>query len=293
MLWLRGLAEGRHLSEWYLLAAALLLFGLLEIFLPKRPIAGALSSRIGSHFSLFLFAAGLSFIVLPLPGVAFALAMQKSSWGMRVAAVLPWPLRFVAGILILDLVRYVAHFAFHAIGPLWRIHAIHHSDVDFDITTGLRHHPLEVLLMAGAEFAAIALLAIPPSSVFVLSCIVIAHSLFLHANLSLPPALERILRVVIVTPQFHEVHHSIELNEQKSNLGNVFPWWDRLFGTAVEESKLGSELRFGLNESQRSPHLNLLHLLIDPFVASPSWSTAGDVTATAPDELDRLHRSAR
>ncbi len=147
--------------------------------------------------------------------------------------------------------------------------------------------------MAGAEFAAIALLAIPPSSVFVLSCIVIAHSLFLHANLSLPPALERILRVVIVTPQFHEVHHSIELNEQKSNLGNVFPWWDRLFGTAVEESKLGSELRFGLNVSQRSPHLNLLHLLIDPFVASPSWSTAGDVTATAPDELDRLHRSAR
>jgi sterol desaturase/sphingolipid hydroxylase (fatty acid hydroxylase superfamily) len=279
MAWLRGLAEGHHLSEWYLLAGALLWFGLWEIFVPNRPAGSALSSRIGSHLTLFLLAAGLSFLIIPLPGVAFALAIQKSRWGIAIANVLPWPLRFFAGILMLDFVRYVAHFAFHTIGPLWRVHAIHHSDVDFDITTGLRHHPLEVVIMAGAEFAAIALFVIPASSVFVLSCVVIAHALFSHANVSLPPALERILRRVIVTPQFHEVHHSIDLSEQKANLGNVFPWWDRLFGTAIEESRLGSSLRFGLDESQRSPHLNVLRILVDPFVASSSPALPAEAPA--------------
>ena len=284
MLWLRGLAESHQPWEWYLLAGALLLFGLWEIFVPRRTIRSGLSSRIGSHVTLFFLAVGLSFIVLPLPGVAFALAMQKSPWATWIAGVLPWPIRFFAGILVLDLVRYAAHFAFHAIGPLWRVHAIHHSDVDFDITTGLRHHPLEVLLMAGAEFAAIGLLAIPPSAVFVLSCIVIVHALFSHANLSLAPAVERILRLVIVTPQFHEVHHSVELKEQKSNLGNVFPCWDRLFGTAIEESRLGSSLRFGLDESQRSPHLNIVRLLVDPFRASPSPAVASEAPVPAPSE---------
>ena len=163
-----------------------------------------------------------------------------------------WAIRFFGGILILDLVRYAAHFAFHAIAPLWRVHAIHHSDVDFDITTGLRHHPLEVLLMAGAEFAAIALFAIPASAVFVLSCIVIAHALFSHANASLPPAVERILRLVIVTPQFHEVHHSIDLSEQKANLGNVFPWWDRLFGQQLKS--LGLVRRFASAWTNHSVH---------------------------------------
>jgi sterol desaturase/sphingolipid hydroxylase (fatty acid hydroxylase superfamily) len=280
-VWLRGLSEGHHLSEWYLLAGALLLFGLWEIFLPKRSIGSPMSFRIGSHIALFLLSVALSFIILPLPGVAFSLAIQKSRWGIEVSAAVPWTLRFFAGILILDLVRYVAHFAFHAIGPLWRVHAIHHSDVDFDITTGLRHHPLEVLLMAGAEFMAIALFAIPPSAVFVLSCIVVAHSLFSHANASVPPGVERILRLAIITPQFHEVHHSIDCSEQKANLGNIFPWWDRLFGTAIEESRLGSSLRFGLDESQRSPHLNLLRLLVDPFGASPSPDVAAKPPATA------------
>ena len=155
MAWLRGLAEGHHPWEWYLLAGALLLFGFWEIFVPKRSVRSSLPSRIGSHVTLFFLTVGLSFLVLPLPGVAFALAIQKSPWGMAIATVLPWPIRFLGGVLILDLVRYAAHFAFHSIAPLWRVHAVHHSDVDFDMTTGLRHHPLEVLLMAGAEFAAI------------------------------------------------------------------------------------------------------------------------------------------
>jgi sterol desaturase/sphingolipid hydroxylase (fatty acid hydroxylase superfamily) len=282
MVWLQGLAEGHHLSEWYMLAGALFLLGLWEILRPKRPVVSPLSSRLGSHLALFFLAVGLSFVLIPLPGAAFALAMEKSRWGLAVAAILPWPVRFFAGILALDLVRYAAHFAFHAVGPLWRIHSIHHSDVDFDITTGLRHHPLEVILMAAAEFAAIALFAIPPSAVFVLSCVVIAHALFSHANISLPPALDRVLRMVIITPQFHEVHHSIDFNEQTANLGNVSPWWDRLFGTAIEESRFGSSLRFGLDESQRSPHLNVLRLLADPFSAAPSPAVAPEVTVGAP-----------
>ncbi len=288
MEWLKGLAEGHRLSEWYLLAGALFLLGLWEVLRPKRPVVSPLSSRMGSHLALFFLAVGLSFVLIPLPGVAFAVAMEKSRWGMALAAILPWPLRFFAGILALDLVRYGAHFAFHAVGPLWRIHSIHHSDVDFDITTGLRHHPLEVILMAGAEFAVIALFAIPPSAVFVLSCVVIAHALFSHANISLPSALERVLRMAIITPQFHEIHHSIDLKEQTANLGNVIPWWDRLFGTAIEESRFGSALRFGLDESQRSPRLNVLRILADPFASSllqaaaPSASAAAEVTAAAP-----------
>jgi sterol desaturase/sphingolipid hydroxylase (fatty acid hydroxylase superfamily) len=274
MEWLKALENGRQASEWYLFAGALLVLGLWEVLLPKRLMRSQQPVRMGTHGVLFALTLLTSSLV-PLSGMALALGMEKSSWGTGISAFAPWGLRFVVGVLAIDLARYAAHYLFHSIGLLWRIHSVHHSDVDFDLTTGLRHHPIEVLLIAAAELGTIAFLAVPASAVFALGCVSVVHSLFSHANVVLPRRLDAVLRLAIITPEFHEIHHSIQEREQRSNLGNVFPWWDRLFGTAVEYSQLGPDLRFGLDERQTEPALNVPRLLVEPFV----MRLAGEVAA--------------
>jgi sterol desaturase/sphingolipid hydroxylase (fatty acid hydroxylase superfamily) len=265
MAWLISLGQNGNF-DWYLLAGAILVLGLWEAFLPRRIIQSPLPVRLGSHLTLFLLAFGLSLIVLPLPIFAFAMAMEKTEWGLWVAAHIPWYIRFFASLLILDFVYYAVHIAFHSFGPLWRVHSIHHSDVDFDLTTGLRSHPLEPLLRCAAQFAVIAVVAAPAAVVLFYSWLSVAHSLFAHLNVTLPRKLDQILRFAIITPQFHELHHSIRLAEQKSNYGEIFPWWDRLFGTANEWPTQGTSLRFGLDESQSKPTLNPMRILVNPFV---------------------------
>jgi sterol desaturase/sphingolipid hydroxylase (fatty acid hydroxylase superfamily) len=265
MEWLKALENGQQASEWYLFAGALLVLGLWEVLLPKRLTRSERPVRMGTHGVLFALTLVTSSLV-PLSGMALAVGVEKSSWGSGIAAFAPWGLRFVVGILAIDLARYAAHYAFHSVSLLWRIHSVHHSDVDFDLTTGVRHHPIEVLLIAAVELGTIALFAVPAAAVFALGCVAIVHSLFSHANVVLPRRLEAVLRLAIITPEFHEIHHSIQEREQRSNLGNVFPWWDRLFGTAVECSQLGTGLRFGLDEGQTEPELNVPRLLVEPFV---------------------------
>jgi sterol desaturase/sphingolipid hydroxylase (fatty acid hydroxylase superfamily) len=271
MAWLvdlgkNGLSRSGENFNWYLLAGAILVFGLWEAFLPRRIIQSPLPLRLGSHLTLFLLAFGLSLIVLPSPIFAFALAMEKTRWGLWVATRIPWYVRFFASLLILDFVYYAVHIAFHSFGPLWRVHSIHHSDVDFDLTTGFRAHPLEPLMRTAAQFAVVAVVAAPAPAILVYSWVSVAHSLFAHLNVTLPRRLDRVLHFAIVTPQFHEVHHSIDLAEQKSNYGEIFPWWDRLFGTANEPPRDGASLRFGLDKWQSKPRLNPVRILVSPFV---------------------------
>ncbi len=278
MQWLKALENGQQASAWYLFAGALLVLGLWEVLLPKRLTRSERPVRMGTHGLLFALTLLTSSLV-PLSGVALAIGVEKSPWGTAISAFAPWGLRFVVGILAIDLARYAGHYLFHSVGWLWRIHSVHHSDVDFDLTTGVRHHPIEVLLIAAVELATIALFAVPASAVFALGCVAVVHSLFSHANVVLPRRLDAVLRLAIITPEFHEIHHSIHEREQRSNLGNVFPWWDRLFGTAVEHSQLGPALRFGLDERQTEPALNVPRLLVDPFVmtlASPVAAAAGN-----------------
>ncbi len=262
--WLKSLGNANRPTEWYLLAAALLLVGIWEVFLPKRALRGALAARLGSHATLHLLGGLLTYLLIPVSGLAFALACERTTWGLAIAQLLPWWLRFAAGILVLDLGRYWSHYAFHAIRPLWRIHAIHHSDIEFDMTTGIRHHPLELPLTSLADFAVIALCAVPPTAVFLLSCAGVMHAFFSHANAALPKRFERCLRLFLITPEFHEIHHSIGFAEQNANLGNILPWWDHLFGTAIEPAPERS-LRFGLDEAQTQQRLNVGRLLTHPF----------------------------
>ena len=143
--------------------------------------------------------------------------------------------------LALDLVIYLQHVMFHAVPLLWRLHRVHHADLGFDVTTGTRFHPLEILLSMGLKGFVIAALGPPPVAVLVFEVLLNATSMFNHGNVRIPERIDRVLRRVVVTPDMHRVHHSIEVDEANSNFGFNLPWWDRLFGTYREAPRAPHE----------------------------------------------------
>ena len=147
----------------------------------------------------------------------------------------------LVGVIALDLVIYVQHVVFHHVPVLWRLHRMHHADLDFDVTTGVRFHPLEILLSLAIKMAAVVALGVPALAVLIFEVLLNATSMFNHGNVALPPRLEPIARWLVVTPQMHQVHHSIERAETNSNFGFNLPWWDRLFGTYRAKPAAGEE----------------------------------------------------
>lgn len=170
-----------------------------------------------------------------------ALNVTGSKFGLLNKSWLPFAVRCVIAILALDLVRYSTHRLSHSVGALWRFHQVHHSDPDFDISTELRVHPVEVVLTQGAYLLAVALLAPPVVAVLIAELASILQSFFAHANASLPGWVEKPLRAVFVTPDMHRIHHSEEVTEQYRNLSDIFAWWDRLFGTYMEKPVAGDD----------------------------------------------------
>jgi sterol desaturase/sphingolipid hydroxylase (fatty acid hydroxylase superfamily) len=174
--------------------------------------------------------------------------------------------RFAVGFAVLDLAAYFSHRAFHAVSPLWRIHRVHHSETDLDLTTGLRFHPGEALLVQGLFLGVIAVLGIPPGAVALAALVVIVQDLFTHANIMIPKALDRALRVLIVTPGMHRVHHSDSVPEQNANFGTIFSCWDRMFRTySGVLPASASAPRYGLAELSNGSQLNAARLLLMPF----------------------------
>jgi sterol desaturase/sphingolipid hydroxylase (fatty acid hydroxylase superfamily) len=166
-------------------------------------------------------------------------------------------------------VIYLQHVMFHAVPALWRLHRMHHSDLDFDVTTGVRFHPVEILLSMGIKLAAIAVLGPSALAALVFEIALNATSLFNHGNVRLPLALDRMLRLVVVTPEMHRVHHSNLPRETNSNFGFSFPWWDRLFGTYRAQPKLGHVgMTIGLDQFRDPDKLDLGGLLLQPFSGS-------------------------
>ena len=168
--------------------------------------------------------------------------------------------------MLLDLLIYTQHVVFHRIPWLWRLHKVHHIDQDFDVTTGLRFHPVEILLSALIKCGAVWLLGAPFIAVVIFEILLNATAMFNHGNLHLPAKLDRILRRVVVTPDMHRVHHSVLPSETNSNYGFNLPWWDRLFKTYQAQPKHGhTEMTIGLNEYQDARKTGLLALLVIPF----------------------------
>jgi sterol desaturase/sphingolipid hydroxylase (fatty acid hydroxylase superfamily) len=182
----------------------------------------------------------------------------------------------IACILLLDLAIYLQHVLFHAVPGLWRLHRMHHADLDFDATTGLRFHPLEILMSMAIKLAVVGSLGAPPVAVLVFEIILNAAALFNHSNLRLPAGVDRALRLVLVTPDMHRVHHSSDPRETNSNYGFSVPWWDRLMGTYIAQPAKGHEgMEIGIEQFRTPRDLWLDRMLVQP-VRGPASGHALD-----------------
>jgi sterol desaturase/sphingolipid hydroxylase (fatty acid hydroxylase superfamily) len=171
----------------------------------------------------------------------------------------------------LDLVIYLQHVMFHAVPALWRLHRMHHADLEFDVTTGLRFHPAEILLSMGLKLAAVAVLGPPPVAVLIFEVLLNATAMFNHSNIRLPLAVDRVLRLVVVTPDMHRVHHSIVPQETNSNFGFNLPWWDRLLGTYRAQPAAGHDgMVIGIEQFRTRRDLWLDRMLIQPALGPAS-----------------------
>ena len=179
---------------------------------------------------------------------------------------MPYWFAAVASVLLLDLTIYLQHVMFHAVPAFWRLHRMHHADLEFDVTTGLRFHPLEILLSMVIKLAAVAVLGPPPVAVLVFEVLLNGTSMFNHGNLRLPASLDRVLRLILVTPDMHRVHHSVLPHETNSNFGFNLPWWDRLLGTYRSQPAAGhAGMTIGIEQFRSPGELRLDRMLVQPF----------------------------
>jgi len=244
----------------------LALMGVWEWLAPRRPLSTSKSRRWRANLGIVLLDTAAVRLLVPTTAVGMALLAQQRGWGLLNQFELPDWLAFLIGVLALDCVIYLQHVMFHAVPALWRLHMMHHSDLDFDVTTGVRFHPIEIVLSMGIKLAAIVVLGPPALAVLAFEVTLNAVTMFNHGNVQLPARLDRLLRLVVVTPEMHRVHHSSLVHETNSNFGFSFPWWDRLFGTYRAQPKLGHiGMTIGLDQFRDPDQLKLGGLLLQPF----------------------------
>jgi len=243
---------------------------LWEALAPRRKRSFGRLARWPHNLGLLLVDAALVRVLAPGAAIAVAMTAAGSGWGLLNAFALPGWAAIAAGIALLDLAIYFQHVMFHAVPTLWRLHRVHHADLDFDVTTGARFHPIEILISTAVKCAAIAALGAPVISVFVFEILLNATAMFNHANASLPQRLERWLRWLVVTPDMHRVHHSVRYEESSSNFGFNLPWWDRLFGTYRARPRLGHDaMTIGVDAFRSPQDLRLDRLLVQPLLDTP------------------------
>jgi sterol desaturase/sphingolipid hydroxylase (fatty acid hydroxylase superfamily) len=205
-------------------------------------------------------------IFLPTGAVGLALIAQRQEWGLFNS--LGWPswAEVAISVIILDLAIYFQHRLFHGVPVLWRLHRMHHADLDVDATTGNRFHPIEILLSMAIKFGVIAAIGAPLLGVLLFEVLLNGTSLFNHANIRVPAWLETVLRLVVVTPDMHRVHHSIHRDETDSNFGFNLPWWDRIFGTYRPQPRDGHDgITLGIQQFRDETELRLRRMLTQPF----------------------------
>lgn len=255
------------------LAAFLAVFAavaLWELAAPRRRALHARAARWPHNLGLLALDVLVVRLLAPGAVIGVALAAQAHGWGvLNLLRAPPW-LAFAIGVVVLDLVLYFQHVMFHAVPTLWRLHRVHHADQDFDLTTGTRFHPVEILLSLVVKCAAVAALGAPALAVLAFEVLLNATAIFNHANASLPAKLERWVRWLVVTPDVHRVHHSALYDESSSNFGFNLPWWDRLFGTYRAQPRAGHDaMTIGVDAFRSPQDLRLDHLLIQPFQNTP------------------------
>ena len=213
--------------------------GLWELAAPRRVLTVSKGLRWASNLGIVVLNTVLLRLLFPLAAVGVAAFCKANGWGLLNHFHIPFVIAVPLAVIVLDFVIWLQHVMVHAVPALWRLHRVHHADLDYDVTTGVRFHPIEIVLSMLIKFATIAVLGPPVVAVVIFEVLLNATAMFNHGNIRLPSALDRVLRWFVVTPDMHRVHHSIEDDEANSNFGFNLPWWDRLFGTYREQPRAG------------------------------------------------------
>jgi sterol desaturase/sphingolipid hydroxylase (fatty acid hydroxylase superfamily) len=264
------MTEALMAKEWAIrlgaFAGVFLAMALWELWRPRRTLTIGRRPRWPGNLGVVALDTLLVRALFPTAAVGVALICEARGWGLlHVLALPPW-IAVPVAVLVLDFAIYVQHVLFHYVPVLWRLHRMHHADLDIDVTTGVRFHPLEIILSLVIKLAVVAAMGAPALAVLVFEVLLNATSLFNHSNVRMAPAAERIVRWLVVTPDMHRVHHSIIRAETDSNFGFNFPWWDRLLGTYRPQPKEGHlGMTIGIEAFRDPAELRLDRMLAQPF----------------------------
>jgi sterol desaturase/sphingolipid hydroxylase (fatty acid hydroxylase superfamily) len=244
-------------------------FGVMAIWEfvgPRRKQAIGRGMRWPNNLGVVVVDTLLVRILFRTTAIGLALVAEARGFGLFNVVALPAWVGVAASVILLDLAIYLQHVLFHAAPTLWRLHRMHHADLEFDVTTGLRFHPIEILLSMVIKLTVVAALGAPALAVLIFEMLLNATSMFNHGNVRVPLGLDRMLRWMVVTPDMHRVHHSILSRETNSNFGFNLPWWDRLFGTYRAQPAAGHEgMTIGILQFRDPRELGLDRMLLQPL----------------------------
>ena len=215
------------------------LVALWELAAPRRALVVSKARRWASNLGLVVLNTVMLRLLFPLAAVGVAAFCVQNGWGLINHFRVPFAIAVPLAVIAMDFVIWLQHVMVHAVPALWRLHRVHHADLDYDLTTGARFHPIEIILSMLIKFATIVVLGPPVVAVVIFEVLLNATAMFNHGNIRLPAGLDRVLRWIVVTPDMHRVHHSVEDDETNSNFGFNLPWWDRLFGTYRDQPRAG------------------------------------------------------
>jgi sterol desaturase/sphingolipid hydroxylase (fatty acid hydroxylase superfamily) len=264
----------------------LLIMALWEIAAPRRQLTASKTLRWTNNIGLVFFNSFVLRVLFPAAAIGVAFSAREHGYGLFNVIEISPVVAVIASIVIMDFVIYVQHVMVHAIPILWRLHRVHHADPDYDVTTGARFHTIEILLSMLIKFATILLLGPPLIAVILFEVILNATAMFNHGNVRLPATVDRFLRLFLVTPDMHRVHHSVEDDEANSNFGFSLPWWDRLFGTYRDQPRGGHEgMTIGIHKYHDARDVSwITGMLVLPFrgeitgyaINRRQWSGTGE-----------------
>jgi sterol desaturase/sphingolipid hydroxylase (fatty acid hydroxylase superfamily) len=245
----------------------LALVGIWEVIAPRRPLTDRKGRRWVTNLSLVVIDTVAVRFLIPVLPVGMALMARERGWGVFNLIGLPTVVAIVLAVVLLDFIIYLQHRLFHHLPLFWRLHRMHHTDLDIDVTTGNRFHPLEIVISTGIKLGAVALIGPPAAAVVLFEVLLNGTAQFNHGNIRLPDGVDRWLRLLVVTPDMHRVHHSVIPRETNSNYGFNLPWWDRLYGTYTPQPAQGhAGMVIGLREFRDPAQLTLGRLLVQPVL---------------------------
>ncbi len=255
-------------------AGIFLLMALLEIAMPRKQRVLAKGARWFTNISLVIVDTLALRLVMPILALGMADYAALHGWGLLAMIALPFWIEIIIAFLLLDMLIYAQHIAFHKIPILWRFHKVHHADRDLDVTSGARFHPVESILSMAYKLICIMLIGPAAFAVFLFEVVLNAAAMFNHANVRLPLGLDRVLRLFIVTPDMHRVHHSVIVRETNSNYSFFLTIWDRMFRTYTAQPEKGHDgMTIGLSEYQDNKPANLIWSLLVPFTRNRGAET--------------------